>query len=381
MVLPPRPRFDLNLALGLLALLGTLCLGGARPGAQEPAGGQRPVFRSAVDVVDLDVTVSNAEGRFVRGLKKEDFELLEDGLLRPITHFSAERVPISLGIVVDTSESMAGAPMRAARAAVARLLADLPDPRDEAFIYRFGTEPELLQGWTTHRDAVRRALDHVGTGGGTALFDATAAAVRLAATGQHRKRAVVVISDGNDTASRTGVTALGRLVQESDVIVYAIGIDAGRRSSSPSTVSPGWPPTQPPRVPRPSPPRIPGRGVGLPGQGGGTGGRPPYAGPAPTPPPPPYAPADAKPEATVDVEALRGMTDDTGGRTEIIRSVDELEPVTAGIADELSRQYYLAYQPAAPRDGRWHSIELTVKGRSCQVRTRRGYVASPPSRQ
>jgi len=73
--------------------------------------------------------------------------------------------------------------------------------------------------------------------------------------------------------------------------------------------------------------------------------------------------------------ALRSLTDDSGGRTEIVRSVGDLGPATAGIADELARQYYLAYTSAAPRDGAWHSIEVNVKREGLTVRARRGFVA------
>jgi hypothetical protein len=78
----------------------------------------------------------------------------------------------------------------------------------------------------------------------------------------------------------------------------------------------------------------------------------------------------------VDTEALRDMTDDSGGRTEIIRSPRDLNPSTAGIADELSKQYYLGYPSGITRDGRWHSIRVEVRNHTYRVRARRGYVAS-----
>ena len=78
----------------------------------------------------------------------------------------------------------------------------------------------------------------------------------------------------------------------------------------------------------------------------------------------------------VNVAALRDMTDDSGGRTEIIRDPRDLNPATAGIADELSKQYYLGYQASGARDGKWHSIRVEVRNHAYRVRARRGYVAS-----
>jgi VWFA-related protein len=78
----------------------------------------------------------------------------------------------------------------------------------------------------------------------------------------------------------------------------------------------------------------------------------------------------------VNISALRDMTDDSGGRTEIIRSPRDLDPATAGIADELSKQYYLGYQSPGKKDGRWHSIRVETKVRGYRVRARRGYFAS-----
>jgi hypothetical protein len=78
----------------------------------------------------------------------------------------------------------------------------------------------------------------------------------------------------------------------------------------------------------------------------------------------------------VNVAALRDITDDSGGRTEIVRSTRDLDPATAGIADELSKQYYLGYPSSGKKDGRWHSIRVELRNRSYRVRARKGYVAS-----
>ena len=364
------------MATAAAALATVASLSGRQP-AQSPSS-QRPTFGSAVDLVVVHATVTDREGYFVSGLKARDFDVREDGRPQTISAFTSERVPVSIGIALDLSNSMKGEKLRAAKAALTRLLDELLDPDDEVFLYCFSDDPVLLQSWTTSRDLLRKALDRVRTGGLTALYDTTAQAVELAATGKHRKKALVIVSDGADTASHTDVRALKQRIRESEVLVYAIGID--------STVAP-TPPGNRARVATPTergrptdegdgatqfPPRPP---VG--------GWQPPPGGrrgpPGPPPPAPPRAPIPSDSQwngGEVDAAALRALTDDSGGRTAIVRSAGDLSPVTAGIADELSRQYFLGYQGAAPHDGRWHAIEVVVKRPDLRVRARAGYFAA-----
>jgi Ca-activated chloride channel family protein len=179
-----------------------------------------------VELVNVTVTVTDERGRFVSGLKADDFEVYENGERQRVTQFEAERVPVSLGIALDTSGSMIGDKILAARRALDRFLFDLLGPTDEVFLYRFDSRPDLVQAWTTDRQAVSRALGAVKPVGGTALYDTLAAAVPLAQRGTQRKKAIVIISDGNDTSSRTSVAEVRQLIRESEVLVYAIGIDA-----------------------------------------------------------------------------------------------------------------------------------------------------------
>ena len=139
-------------------------------------------------------------------------------------------MPVSLGIVLDTSGSMAGEKMDAARAALRRFVYDLLSPGDEMFLYRFDSRPILVEGWTEDRARLMRGLGSVRPAGGTALYDAVADAVPLAGEGSRRKKALVVISDGNDTNSELEVDELQPLIRESEVMVYAIGIDASAGS-------------------------------------------------------------------------------------------------------------------------------------------------------
>src|SRR5262245_8511870 len=125
---------------------------------------------------------------------------------------------------------MAGEKMDAAREALRRFVYDLLSPGDEMFLYRFDSRPTLVEGWTQDRARLMRGLGSVRPAGGTALYDAVADAVPLAREGSRRKKALVVISDGNDTNSEIAVDEVQRMIRESEVMVYAIGIDGAASS-------------------------------------------------------------------------------------------------------------------------------------------------------
>ena len=310
-------------------------------------------FRSGVELINVTATVTDDTGRFVSSLQKGDFTLYEDGKQQEITHFSNERVPVSLGILLDASGSMTPDKMAAARAAIDRFIFDLLGPEDELFFVEFANVPRLTQQWTKDRRSLSRAVGRVNPAGGTAIYDAVAEGLPFAEAGQNRKKALLVISDGNDTNSSTSVSELRQLIRESEVLVYALGVDGTASSRNNGGVV-----VRPPQLPIPIPFPFPGGGRRpiLP-QIGGTWSR-------------------SSPSERVNADALRQITDDTGGRTEIVRGFDGLDAATARIADELSKQYYLGYTSAAEKDGRWHAIRLEVRDRRLNVRARRGYVAS-----
>ncbi len=311
-------------------------------------------FRSGVELVNVTATVTDDDGRFVSNLTKDDFTLFEDGAQQEITHFSSERVPVSLGILLDASGSMTSDKMAFARAAIDRFVFELLGQDDELFFVEFANAPRITQHWTKDRRAISRALGRVNPAGGTAIYDAVAEALPFAEAGQNRKKALLVISDGNDTNSTTGVSELRQLIRESEVLVYALGVDG---SSSRNNNNNGGTIIRPPQTPIPLPFPFPrGRRPAFP-QIGGTWTR-------------------VTNSDRVNADALRQITDDTGGRTEIVRGFDGLEAATARIADELSKQYYLGYSSSAEKDGRWHAIRLEVRDRRLNVRARRGYVAS-----
>lgn len=342
-------------------LLAVVILVAAAVGVTRAQSGDGFKFKSGVELINVTATVTDSTGRFAPGLEKEDFKIYEDGVLQEITHFSSERVPVSLGILLDTSGSMTEEKMSRARSAIDRFINDLLGPEDELFFETFAQFPDIIETWTTDRSRISRAVQRVRGSGGTALYDAISEALPLAEEGHNRKKAILVISDGNDTNSRISVGELRQQIRETEVLVYALGVD-GTETSQTRIV-----PRSPFPVPLPFP--IPGAG----------GGRRPF-------PRPPTRPQviigggnggwSRNPGERVNAGALRDITDDTGGRTEIVRGFGDLDGATSRIADELSRQYYLGYSSTGKKDGRWHTIRVDVNDRQLTVRARRGYVAS-----
>jgi VWFA-related protein len=352
-----RGTFAAILALVVAAAIGT------SGQEQDP---QVFRFRTGIELINVTATVTDASGRFVSDLQKEDFRVFEDGQEQQITHFSSERVPVSLGLVVDTSGSMEGEKWINAKQALNRFLFQLLDREDEVFLYRFDNQPELVEGWTTDRERIASGLARIRPRGATSLYDAVSEAVPLAQGGHHRKKALVVISDGNDTNSRTTIRALKQQIRESEVLVYAIGIDSQALSTFGGRLPPTSAPPPGPRLPIPLPFPTPGRR---------------------NPPPPPRTPAPTPPTGSggyssrlddrVNIAALRDITDDSGGRTEIVRTGRDLDPATSSVADELSKQYYLGYPAQGKKDGQWHTIRVEVRSGHHLVLARRGYVATP----
>ena len=368
------------------AIAAVLALSGARPSASASAradsgelrrdlaeaafgseGGQEKQqdgfrFKSGVELINVTATVTDRSGRFYSRLRKEDFIVYEDNKPVDVTHFSAERTPVSLGMVVDTSGSMQGEKWSFAVNSIDRFFRMMADELDEFFLYRFSANADLVADWTTDRDRLATVMRRIHPNGGTAMYDAAVEAVPMAQSGQNRKKAVVIISDGNDTSSRVGVSEVKQVVRETEVLVYAVGIDG----SGQGTFTRRTPPIQQPQPRMPIPWPFPG----------GRGGRVPI-------PVPQYPPSSGGggysigADDRVNVMALREITDDSGGRTEIVNDVNDLDPAVASIADELSQQYYLGYPSPGHRDGRWHTIRVEVRDPSLKVRARKGYVATP----
>src|SRR5207248_135405 len=201
-----------------------------------------------------------------------------------------------------------------ARTAVDRFLFDLLDPADEFFLLAFNHTPRPLLGWTRTQEDVRRALAGLRPTGGTAIYDAISDALPLVARRSRQRAALLVISDGADTASTTTLRDVRSALLRSDAFVYAIAIDSPERQ-----------------------------------------------------------PINTR----VNADALRAITGESGGRTEIVQSPTDLAAATARIAEELNSQYVLGYTSPRGADGQFHSIRVKSTNADYRVRARKGYVATP----
>ena len=175
---------------------------------QQPIDLRSKNFRAGSELVTTAVTVRDGDGRLVTSLEKGDFIIEEDGVAQPITQFTKERVPISLSLTLDISDSMRGQRMSDARAALAHFLDALLAEDDEASLLGFNHETRMFGQWTTERASMRAKLEAIRPSGGTALYDAIDAALPLFESRQHPRAAILLVSDGADTASDTTPTAL-----------------------------------------------------------------------------------------------------------------------------------------------------------------------------
>jgi Ca-activated chloride channel homolog len=219
-------------------------------------------------------------------------------------------VPVSLSLTLDISDSMRGQRMADARTALAHFLDRLLAPADEAALVGFNHEARLFAPWTTERAGMRARLDDIRPSGGTALYDAIDVSLPLFESRQHPRAAILLVSDGADTASDTTPTALKQKLNRSDVFLYAIGIDS----------------------------------------------------------------TDARASTRINPYTLQELTGQGGGYTEIIRTTADLGPATERIAEELNSQYMLGYTPTKKADGTYHLVRVRVTNDTYRVRARRGVV-------
>jgi Ca-activated chloride channel homolog len=275
---------------------------------------KRP-FRSGIEITSVTATVRDGAGHLVSDLSRDAFEIYEDGERQVVTQFTNERVPIGVGVLLDISDSMFGQRIQDARAAVDHFLFGLLDPSDEFFVLAFNHDPHTLTPWTTSPDVVRRALEGVRPSGGTAAYDAVLAALGQIERRSRERAALLLISDGADTASSATLRDVRAALRRSDTFVYAIAIDSPGSQAINTRVNP---------------------------------------------------------------TALREITDDSGGRTEVAHNNEELAAATARIAEELNHQYVLGYTSSHGADGQYHSIRVRMRSPEYKVRARNGYVATPP---
>lgn len=198
--------------------------------APETGKGDVFIFRKEVDEVTLHATVVDDKNHLVTGLQRADFAVLEDGKPQKITSFRNEDIPVALGIVIDNSGSMRD--KRPAVNAAAINLVKASNPQDKVFVVNFNEEYFLDQDYTSQIPKLKDALERIESRGGTALYDAVvASADHLKKSGSLEKKVILVVTDGEDNASRESLEqAVRRLQEENGPTVYSIGLLGEERS-------------------------------------------------------------------------------------------------------------------------------------------------------
>jgi VWFA-related protein len=323
-------------------------------------------LRVDVQLVNVVATVTDSQGRYVEGLQASDFTLREDGNLQQISHFAASTdLPISVGIVLDTSTSMERKISTATRA-VDRFLRGI-HADDDIFLMTFDNSVKVRQDFTSNRDKLWEALEKVKLSSGTSLYDAVVMSTDKIRKGKYPKKAILLISDGVDTSSDRDYETARVAVRESEVLVYILGIaaDPGVRGPMSERNSPFPSPSG--RSPSPFP--IPG--VGTP------------SGPIPMPSPGRRFQYPGRNGAynmdSVDMDVLNSLADASGGKAWLITPDarrNRLQDALDEIAEELRSQYSMGYYPGhSLTDGKWHKIELTVKNSGYNLRYKEDYLA------
>lgn len=269
-----------------------------------------------VNLVLVNATVTDPENRYVTGLEREHFQVWEDKVEQRVEYFSAEDAPLSAGIVLDTSGSMKEKIATARDAAVTFLKTGSPD--DEYLLAEFNSRPEVTEGFTTDISRLQNRLIFGAVKGMTALYDAIYLAVEKVKKGSNAKKAILLITDGEDNHSHYTFGNVSEIIKESEIQMYAIGIADGWNSDFVA----------------------------------GQQGR----------------------------QRIEQLTESGGGRAFFPDSVSELEDITTRIAVELKNQYVLGYiSTNANKDGKWRKIRAKVKPPvgmpRLSIRTKGGYYA------
>src|ERR1700674_4643002 len=204
-----------------IALAGATGVGALQDDSRPP--GQVPTFKSSVDLVRVTATVRDHKGRFVQDLTGHDFEVLDGGNRRAITEFSRDSSGVSVALLFDISGSIEGQ-MANARDAAQHVLSWLDPARDEAAIFTFGTRLDEVVPFTEGLKTLPPSMGSVGPFGETSLHGAIAQTARRIGAREGRHRAVVVITDGNDNASRLTPPEVSGIASQIDVPVYLFGI-------------------------------------------------------------------------------------------------------------------------------------------------------------
>jgi VWFA-related protein len=277
---------------------------GARSGQpasipEDPRQGTGLNLRVETTLVLIPVAVTDSQNRFVLGLQKNDFHLLEDSVEQNVAHFSGEDAPLSVGLVFDESGSM-DYKLRTSQAAVAQFLKTM-NADDEAFLVEFSDSAKLTVGFTAHADEIQSALKKAQPGGLTAMLDAIDLAVREMKKARNSRKAIVIISDGGDNHSQYTSAEIESLVREADVQIYAMGVFE------------------------------------------------------------PSLPLGLTAEEVSGPRLLSEIATQTGGRAFAAALMSDLPSVAVRIAVELRNQYVLGYYPKnQTRDGKYRHVQVTL---------------------
>ncbi len=297
------------------ALAGSMAAASAR--AQEPAP-QEPAFRAGVDLVSLNVTVTDRDSRYVIDMDVDRFQVYEDGALQEVTFFTRTQLPIALSLLMDTSASMTERMETAQQAAIG--FAERLRDEDMASVIDFDSRVDIRQGFTNSLDDLAAAIRRTSAGGSTSLYNAIYVSLKelgkiaAAVTGDIRRQAIVVLSDGEDTSSLVDFEEVLELAKRSDTVIYSIGL----RSRDIRTR----------------------RG---------------------------FREADF---------VLRQLAQETGGRAFFPQRAEDLAEIYQQISDELSSQYTLGYSSKNPmRDGQWRRLVVRIDQPNVAARTKQGYYA------
>lgn len=305
-----------RLTIALIAAL-QLAVIGERDSRAQP---QRPAFRASIDVVSLSVTAVDSAQRYVTDLTRDEFVVIENGTPQQLTFVARTGVPLALALLIDTSASMEQSLATAQEAAIG--FVRQIGPMDLAMVIDFDSRVQTAQSLTNNQAALEAAIRHTTAGGSTALYNAVYITLkelekvtRTAEPDAQRRRAIIVLSDGDDTSSLVGFDEVLDLASRSDTVIYTIGLGSREALNT---------------------------------RGGQQEGQ----------------------------FILRRLAHQTGGRAFFPQHVKDLAAVYGDIREELAGQYWLAYvSNSAQRDGQWRRVSVRVTRPAVTVRTRHGYFA------
>jgi Ca-activated chloride channel homolog len=297
--------------IGLVAVLAAFVLAQAPPAAPQD---ELPLYRLDAKLVLLHTSVVDKNGKLITNIPQSAFKIFEDGVEQPIRLFRREDVPVSMGIIVDNSGSMGS--KRARVAAAALDLVKQSNPEDEVFIVNFNDDTHIDQTLTNDVKALHAALARMQARGGTAMRDALSQSIDyVKKNGKKDKKVLVVVTDGNDNSSNISIEQLLRKSQNSDVLIYAIGLLNEEEAR----------------------------------------------------------------EARAAKKVLRALAEASGGQDYYPKSLSDVEEITPRVAHEIRNQYILGYTSSNQAlDGTFRQVKVTVAGFGHPtVRTRNGYYATP----